>query len=334
MTRLTAGLAITLILTASVGPGNASPVRIDPRVEFATLPQGPDEAPAPLIRQAGSIAKYVCTLAAVRMENAGLLSLDAPVMDLLPSYSGPRDPALTLRRLLENRSGLEDGLAAALSQDMGLLAIAMPSAEAANRFSSVSSTTPPGEVFGYVNSNWVLVQAILEQAGGQSIGPLLDEWVFTPSGAEGAFIFTGILDGARVARVDREPIPIPNYVACAGGMAAQPSDLLAISAFPFTSGLFDEADRADLTGQTTPEEAYALGGRFERVRDADGRVRQVSWQTGSNGPWFATVIYDPETGQGFAAMTASDRDEAMALQEDWLARRGLEYLERPAPEVD
>lgn len=304
--------------------------RGDPAVEVATLPRAADAGDTALLRQSGSIAKYVCTLAAVRLENAGLLSLDSPVSELLPSYRGAPDPDLTLRRLLENRSGLEDGLSPALSQDRGLLTAAIPSAEAANRFSVARSPVPPGQAFSYVNSNWVLVQAILEQATGQDLAVVIGEWVLTPAGADGAYIFTGQLDGPGTARAEGNPTPVPDFVSCAGGLAARPADLLAISAFPFTSPLFDDADRADLMHVSTPDEAYTLGGRFEWVRDRDGAVRRISWQTGSNGPWYASAIYDPETGHGFAAMTASSRDELNGLQDAWLAGQGLERLDRDA----
>lgn len=326
----TALLLTSALLVATPQAQGASQVRGDPAVEVATLPGGADAGDTALLRQSGSIAKYVCTLAAVRLENAGLLSLDSPVSELLPSYRGAPDPDLTLRRLLENRSGLEDGLSPALSQDRGLLTAAIPSAEAANRFSVARSPVPPGQAFSYVNSNWVLVQAILEQATGQDLAVVIDEWVLTPAGADGAHIFTGQLDGPGTARAEGSPTPVPDFVSCAGGLAARPADLLAISAFPFTSSLFDDADRADLLHVSTPDEAYTMGGRFEWVRDRDGAVRRISWQTGSNGPWYASAIYDPETGHGFAAMTASSRDELNALQDAWLAGQGLERLDRDA----
>jgi len=63
----------------------------NPLVETAAWPPSPNaDTPTAQIRQAGSIAKYVCTLAALRMENEGLLSLDAPVARLLPGYTGPQ----------------------------------------------------------------------------------------------------------------------------------------------------------------------------------------------------------------------------------------------------
>lgn len=196
----TALLLATALTVATPSAQSASRGRGDPAVEIATLPHAPNASETALLRQSGSIAKYVCTLAAVRLENAGLLSLDSPVSELLPSYRGAPDPDLTLRRLLENRSGLEDGLSPALSQDRGLLTAAIPSAEAANRFSVARSPVPPGQAFSYVNSNWVLVQPILEEATGQDLAVVIDEWVLTPAGADGAYIFTGQLDGPGTAR--------------------------------------------------------------------------------------------------------------------------------------
>ena len=61
--------------------------------------------------------------------------------------------------------------------------------------------------------------------------------------------------------------------------------------------------QSSLTEVATPEEGYALGGRFILHSEADDRL--ISWQTGSNGAYKSLVTYDPVSDVGFAAMTAS-----------------------------
>lgn len=297
--------------------------------DIARLPaaEGADAARAP-IRQAGSIGKYACTLAALRMENEGLLSLDASVATLLPGYAGPQSEDLTLRRLLENRSGLQDEVIAALMSDPDLPTRSIPALEAANRFGASQSDVEPDAAFDYVNSNWIVVQAILEQAGGAPIADLLEHWVFDPSGASSAAVFVGTL-GGEGRDTTQGGLPLPDFISCAGALEARPSDLLALVAYPFESEDFDDDDRAQLTTVTSPAQVYTLGGRFETVLDADGRARQISWQNGNNGPWFAVALYDPDTGEGLAVMSAEGGDEALALRDAWLEERGLTRAPRP-----
>ncbi|NRA30342.1 MAG: serine hydrolase, partial [Parvularculaceae bacterium] len=111
--------------------------------------------------QSGSIAKYACTLAAIRLQSAGRLSLDAPVRTLLPGFDNPLADDITLRLLLQNRTGIADGVVAALRSDPTLPSQSIPALEAANRFSAGVDGDAPGTAFSYVNSNWIVVQAIL-----------------------------------------------------------------------------------------------------------------------------------------------------------------------------
>lgn len=275
------------------------------------------------VRQAGSIAKYACTLAALRFENEGLVSLDAPVHDLLDGYAGPADQALTLRRLLENRSGLADGLMAALRSDPDLPSRSIPAAEAANQFASSTGGDAPGEAFAYLNSNWILVQAILERAASAPIADLLETWVFDPAGAETAAVFVGDVEDLSVRPASGRYMPLPDFISCAGGLRAQPADLLAITAYPFVDDHFDADDRAQLMTLTTPEQNYTIGGRIQRVIDSHGDERWVSWQSGSNGPWSAVAVFDPATGAGFAAMSQDGSQQPFAARAQWLQSLGL-----------
>ena len=301
----------------------------DPQLDVAHLPAGPaDSGEAALIRQAGSIAKYVCTLTALRMENQGLLSLDAPVSALLPGYAGPDDQALTLRRLLENRSGLEDEVIRALMSDPDLPNQSIASLEAANRFGATNAVEEPGEVFDYVNSNWIVVQAILEAAGDAPVAELVEHWVLEPAGAHGASFFVGDISGPDRATAQGQYLPLPDFIACAGALEARAEDLMALVAYPFQSSDFDDEDRTNLTTITTPGEVYSIGGRFETVLDEAGQGRQISWQSGNNGPWFAIAVYDPETEEGLAVMGSAGGDEILSMRDAWLAERNLSRAPR------
>ncbi|WOR15620.1 serine hydrolase domain-containing protein [Hyphomonas sp. FCG-A18] len=278
------------------------------------------------VHQAGSIAKYVCTLAALRLENEGRLSLDASIAELLPEYNGPNASDVTLRRLLENRSGLEDRLIPALRNDPSLPSKKLSLIDAANEIGVGEATKAPGVMFEYTNGNWVLVGAILEHVGEQPLSNLLDAWVLKPAGADTAYIIDGELTGDDPVIAKGTSLPLPSFVACAGGLAGTPTDLLKISRYAFRSSDFDFDDRAALRSVTTSAQDYTLGGRFKLVRDANtGQKRRISWQSGNNGAWYAFVAYDPDTDNGFALVTpdADAAEYTLEMRYTWLDEQGL-----------
>jgi len=76
------------------------------------------------------------------------------------------------------------------------------------------------------------VQAILEQVASAPINEILESLVFTPAGLKQTQVLTGKLPG-RDPVIPLEPVlPIPNYVACAGGLASTPQELIRLSDFP------------------------------------------------------------------------------------------------------
>ena len=276
--------------------------------------------------QAGSIGKYVCTLAALRMENEGLIALDATVADLLPDFTGPNAEDITLRRLLESRSGLEDKLIPALRADPDLPSKTVSFDTAINEFSVGPAKQAPGITFDYVNGNWILVGAILERAAGQPLAEALQDWVLNPAGMSASYIIDRELSGPDPVIAQEDSLPLPSFVACAGGLAATATDLLKLSQYPFVSDDFDFDDRIALQKVTSAEEDYTLGGRFKLVTETEtGDSRRISWQSGNNGPWYAFVAYDPATQNGLAMLTpdASSGEILLDKRAAWLEARGL-----------
>lgn len=276
--------------------------------------------------QAGSIGKYVCTLAALRLENMGRLSLDATVADLLPEFEGAHADQVTLRRLMENRAGLADKLIPALMSDPSLPTQALAPLEATNKYSVGDATKAPGLAFEYINGNWVLIGAILEKASGKPLAQTLKELVLEPAGATSAYIMDGELSGPDPVKAKGQSLPLPGFVACIGGLAATPSDLLAISRYPFVSADFDFDDRTALQMVTTDTEDYTLGGRFKLVLDEQAKtVRRISWQSGNNGPWYAFVAYDQAKDNGIAMVTPDAENGQVVLEKrsNWLSENGL-----------
>ncbi|NNU15943.1 beta-lactamase family protein [Parvularcula sp. ZS-1/3] len=280
--------------------------------------------------QVGSIGKVACTLAALSLEKRGKLYLDSPIGELLPGYDGVR-PEVTLRQLLANRAGIADGAVAALLQDRSVAEASMPALDAANRFATEATDDAPDTTFDYVQTNWVIIQAILEEASDKPITKLIQREVLRPARMRDSYVFIGDLDRDGIPQTETPYLPLPDFISCAGGLAATPEDIIKLSRLPFVSRRFDEARREALMAVTTEEQDYTLGGRFETVTDREGNTRRISWQSGNNGPWSAQVIYDHVQDVAWSVVSLDGDFEAiLADRAQWLESEGLTWDEAPA----
>ncbi|XUU61605.1 serine hydrolase domain-containing protein [Erythrobacter sp. HA6-11] len=266
--------------------------------------------------EAGSIGKFACTIAALRLSDRGVLDIDAPLSALVEGAKGTPIAEVTFRQVLQSRSGISDGLMPAFQADAGEVLRTRSASDALFKYATGELANSPGEVWSYDLINWAVVQAVLEQATGRPIADILREIVLEPAGMGQSRIFIGEI-GEGAAPPAERGIPIPAFLTCAGGLATTPTDLLALARFPHKGGL-SEAALGNLTRIATPEEGYTLGGRF-RVSE-EGRL--LSWQSGSNGAYKSLVVYDPESDLGFAAMSADGTHEGIqSARADWMTKR-------------
>jgi len=270
--------------------------------------------------QIGSISKYVCTLAILSMENDGLLSLDDTIGVVLPGYQGMSKSTITIRHLLQNRSGLPDLVLEAIQQDAGLLDESIDALLAANRFAGGQEKFPAGSEFDYVIANWILLQAILEEIEGMSLNEVLETRVFTPAGLQDTTVFIGSVSGARSVASIPPGASVPDFVGCAGGVASTPADLLKMVRYAYQDAKLSESGRAALTQLASKEDWYAAGGRI-RQEIISGQERNFAWLSGSNGAFKSNLIYDPVQDIGFAVVTNEDAlDEITVFREDWFTQ--------------
>lgn len=125
--------------------------------------------------QVGSITKTFTALLALQMAARQIVSLDAPIGGALPSLR-PALAALTLRDLLQQRSGLRDVPGDDGPDDESQLA-AWTSA-----LGDTMRMLPTGAVFSYSNAGYALAGAALESWGKQPFADLLRTHVFAPLG--------------------------------------------------------------------------------------------------------------------------------------------------------
>ena len=143
---------------------------------FADLEAGRPAAPDTNYRLA-SVSKQFTAMAVLLLVQDGVLKLDQPVHDWLPSLP-PATRAITLRQLLSHRSGLvdyEDFVPddAPQVRDADVLRIL----ESQDR-----TLFPPGSDYRYSNSGFALLSLVVERASKQDYPGFVRERIFGPLG--------------------------------------------------------------------------------------------------------------------------------------------------------
>jgi CubicO group peptidase (beta-lactamase class C family) len=127
----------------------------------------------------GSLTKSMTALAVMQLVEAGRLSLDTPVGELLPEspVAGPAAASITVRDLLGQTSGL--------STATGLEPFSTPVTSLEQRVKDLQASTlvsAPGTRFHYSNANYLVLGRIVESVSGEPYGEYLEDHVFGPLG--------------------------------------------------------------------------------------------------------------------------------------------------------
>ena len=167
------GLSLAIVERGSVAYLKAYGVR-SVRSREAMRPETPIEL--------ASLSKALTALAVLRLERDGLVDRDSSVATLLPDLDGGRWRGVTIRNLLQHRSGLRrkhDFLMPCCGQPGQLDLNA-----AARRFAGADLESPPGEASSYANSNYVLLAAIVQRTSGTPFPEFMRKEIFQPLGMD------------------------------------------------------------------------------------------------------------------------------------------------------
>ncbi|MCB2213164.1 beta-lactamase family protein [bacterium] len=185
----------------------------------------------------GSVSKSFTAVLILHIAEQGLLELDTPVTAYLPDCPLPNADHVTVRHLLQMRSGWPEYLASDEFQST------WPPVEYS--FDSIialaASMGPalfaPGEQWMYCNTNYAVLGKIAEEVMGQRYGVLMRDYVLTPAGLTDTYSAShdgsmpspylhgyappGVIDAEWVETTD----VAPDYVLASGNLVSTLADL-------------------------------------------------------------------------------------------------------------
>ena len=286
---------------------------------------GPPVTAATLF-QAGSISKPVAALAALRLVQAGKLSLDADVNSVLKSWKLPDDPKangkpVTLRELLTHTGGTTvHGFPGYASDAPVPTLLQVLNGEKPANTPAIRIEAQPGTRFNYSGGGFTIIQQMLIDVSGQDFPKLLENTVLKPIGMTSSTYRQPLpADRAPLAATpyDGAGKPIPGGAhtypeLAAAGLWTTPSDL-ARYAIEIELSLQGKANHV-LSPETTREmltpglEKWGLGietgGSPQRPFFTHGGVNEgfesllLAYQTGGEG---AIIMTDAQGGSELAA---------------------------------
>lgn len=270
-----------------------------------------------------SVSKTFLALSALSLAADGVVELDAPLAELVPST----DPDVTLRLALSHRAGVPD--TSSCDEELPT------PTDWAQAHAGDPLWSPPGALFNYSNGGFALAGAALERATAQRLPEVVAERVWAPAGASTAtYDRMGGEAPRAVGQWGEGPMPLERacgLIEAAGGAWASARDLVAL--LRALLGETDGFSPALLEELRAAQTSVAGGGRVEYghglfVERYDGEL--VFYHLGGL-PWFgAGLLFIPS--RHFGVAFAVNAGNFMPFLHDAVALYFGDELER-APRV-
>ncbi|MCJ0763825.1 serine hydrolase domain-containing protein [Variovorax terrae] len=199
-----------------------------------------------------SVSKSVTAVAILMLDQAGKVSLDAPVGTYVPEYTA-HGHEITLRQLLSHTSGIG-------GHDHGDPVIhgdgPITEAQFFARLNALALYAVPGKSWDYSNENYYLLAKVVERVSGLTFADWLNRNVFQPAGMTvRSYADEGQANPAvplgYVHRLKTDPFiqcPAPDWsgMVGGGGIIATPGDMVRFDVAVFGGKLLDAAHRAEM----------------------------------------------------------------------------------------
>ncbi|MDN4482514.1 serine hydrolase domain-containing protein [Demequina lignilytica] len=297
-------------------------IRLSPGAEWSwTAPHAREQFAV------ASTTKLVTAALALSAVDRGLLRLDTAAMHVLgrAALDGlhvrrglDARPEITVERLLNHSTGIADYFAdrgndgRVLQRDLLAADQSWDARSAIDRMRGVRPHGRPGaRLAHYSDTNYRLLELILEEVEGETFADLVRTRITEPLGLGATFLLTPeTLD--RVGdlaplKAGTEPLVVPRALASAGAdgsLVSTVDDLLALSDALFGARLFSrellERATSDWRWMLVPPGRYGLG--IMRVRFNDARApRLLPPLVGHSGITGAVLFHSPDEGITIAA---------------------------------
>lgn len=263
------------------------------------------------IYRTGSISKSVTAVLMAILADAGTVTLETPLADLVPEIAEfqerPEGADPSLRQVASHTAGF--------AREPGLPGAATGPIEGwtARILESIPTTryrTPPGTEYSYSNIGFGILGFALERAAGEPFMEQVESRIFEPLGMTGSTFVIGDALQPRLSRghangrdgeVNTERPALEHagrgYKVPNGGVYSTVDDMAAFAAGVMGRGgrsLLSDSMRAEVLSVQTPEgpeSGYGLGFSISTV---DGRV--FAGHGGSVSGYTAHLLFEPATG--------------------------------------
>jgi len=250
----------------------------------------------------GSLSKQFMGALAMILHQEGKLDLDAKVLSFFPLFPNPEiADKVTVHHLLSNTSGLPHyGAWEDFMEKYDRLPYSR--SDLFEKFKGMELRFEPGTQHGYSSLGFLLLGFILEEAGGDELGNLLQEKIFQPSGMSHSSLddhITILPKRVRAyrynyqkARYDNANYRDPSTTFAAGGGLTTAGDLLKWDRILAGNRLLSEASRKKLF--TPVRENYAYGWRTALPGRTDSL--EVQWHAGQVTGYLSMLARLPKEG--------------------------------------
>lgn len=287
----------------------------------------------------GSVTKMMTGALAAELAEQGKLDLRAPIARYVPSLEGKRVGAVTTHQLLTHTAGWRDNAIPYGRMGEGALG------EVMREVTDTLFMTEPGRVVSYSNPGYSMAGYVLERAGGERYGTLMDRLILRPTGMPHATFrpleamtrdFSQGHMGPPTARGQLvRPFTENTAQWAAGFLLASASDVARFASMLMDGGMLDgkrviseNAARRVTTGDPSiPGDSTARYAYGVMTARQDGRV---VWQHGGSINGFdAMVTMLPE--ERFAMVVVDNRSGAPLTGLTRIAAEAVAGVQVPAP---
>lgn len=267
----------------------------------------------------GSQTKLFTAVAILTLAEAGALRVDDPIARFLPGY--PRGEEITIHHLLTNTSGLPDYILA----DDFVTYQARPHglAELIAHFRDRPLLFAPGASFGYSNSGWVLLGAVIEQLSGLAYCDYPHQHVLAPAGLaqSGMASDDEVVPQHATGYASLDPLQRATFIAnanqhAARGMHATAGDLHRFWQALMNGRLLSSVSRAQLT---TAHARHDLGGYGYGLLVGERHGRPCLEASGGTFGFVSLSAHYPAEGLTVVVLANTEGAPFQALADDLAA---------------